>query len=81
MQRYAEESLPLAEAAATRSLDLATIRPKSITHLITVSCTGLFVPGFDIGLVRRLGLSPDESYYQYVRQGGARHFAVSNRDG
>ena len=58
MQRYAEESLPLAEAAAARSLELAAIRPEAITHLITVSCTGFFAPGLDIGLVKRLGLSP-----------------------
>jgi predicted naringenin-chalcone synthase len=58
MQRYAEESLPLAEVAAARSLDLATIRPEAISHLITVSCTGFFAPGIDIGLVKRLGLSP-----------------------
>ena len=58
MQRYAEESLPLAEAAAARSLELATVRPEAITHLITVSCTGFFAPGLDIGLVKRLGLSP-----------------------
>jgi predicted naringenin-chalcone synthase len=58
MQRYAEESLPLAEAAAARSLELAAIRPEAITHLITVSCTGFFAPGLDIGLVKRLRLSP-----------------------
>ena len=58
MQRYAEESLPLAAAAAARSLELAAIRPEAITHLITVSCTGFFAPGLDIGLVKRLGLSP-----------------------
>ena len=58
MQRYAEESLPLAEAAAARSLELAAVRPEAITHVITVSCTGFFAPGLDIGLVKRLGLSP-----------------------
>jgi predicted naringenin-chalcone synthase len=30
----------------------------SITHVINVSCTGLYAPGLDIELVRRLGLSP-----------------------
>ena len=30
----------------------------SITHLIVVSCTGLYAPGLDIDLVQRLGLSP-----------------------
>jgi predicted naringenin-chalcone synthase len=58
MQRYAEESLPLAATAAARSLELAAIRPEAITHLITVSCTGFFAPGIDVGLVKRLGLPP-----------------------
>ena len=58
MQRYAEESLPLAEAAAVRCLELAVTDPQAITHLITVSCTGFFAPGLDIGLVKRLRLSP-----------------------
>ena len=56
MRRYAEESLPLAMAAARRALDRATIRPDQITHLITVSCTGFFAPGVDIGLVNALQL-------------------------
>ena len=30
---------------------------KSITHLITVSCTGMYAPGLDIDLVRSLDLS------------------------
>jgi len=58
MQRYAEDSLPLAAAAAARSLELAATGPEAITHLITVSCTGFYAPGIDIGLVKRLGLSP-----------------------
>jgi len=31
-------------------------REKEITHLITVSCTGMFAPGIDIELVENLGL-------------------------
>ncbi len=61
MQRYAEESLPLAAAAAASSLERAATSPQKITHLITVSCTGFFAPGIDIGLVKRLGLLPTVS--------------------
>lgn len=32
------------------------VAPESITHLIVVSCTGLYAPGLDIDLVRVLGL-------------------------
>lgn len=31
---------------------------KSITHVITVSCTGFYAPGPDFEVVRHLGLSP-----------------------
>ena len=58
MQRYAKDSLPLAESAAARSLEQAATSPEAITQLITVSCTGFFAPGLDIGLVKRLRLSP-----------------------
>ncbi|WP_229249159.1 UbiA family prenyltransferase [Dyadobacter sandarakinus] len=33
-------------------------RKNTVTHLITVTCTGLFAPGLDIELVRELGLNP-----------------------
>jgi predicted naringenin-chalcone synthase len=33
-----------------------------ITHLITVSCTGMYAPGLDIDLVERLGLKPHRAY-------------------
>ncbi len=58
MQRYAEESLPLAAAASEQALTRAAIRPAEITNLFTVSCTGFFAPGVDIGLVKRLQLPP-----------------------
>ena len=29
-----------------------------VSHLITVSCTGLYAPGLDIDLIERLGLNP-----------------------
>lgn len=31
---------------------------KQITHIITVSCTGMYAPGLDIEIVERLGLKP-----------------------
>lgn len=34
------------------------IDPRLITHVITVSCTGLYAPGLDIDMVELLGLSP-----------------------
>jgi len=36
----------------------ATGWPARVTHLVTASCTGFAAPGFDVHLVRSLGLSP-----------------------
>ena len=32
---------------------------KKVTHLITVSCTGMYAPGLDIEIVEKLGLQPN----------------------
>lgn len=35
------------------------VLPESITHLVVVSCTGMYAPGLDIDLVKVLGLPTD----------------------
>ena len=40
---------------------LPRVSPGLVTHLITVSCTGFSAPGFDIHLMKELGLSPSLS--------------------
>jgi predicted naringenin-chalcone synthase len=59
MRRYEESAGELAVAAAARSLEDAGIASVRITHLVTVSCSGFHAPGFDIVLVKQLGLSPE----------------------
>ena len=59
MKVYEENALPLAERAARQALAESGLSPAEITHLITVSCTGFAAPGVDVGLMKRLGLSPD----------------------
>lgn len=57
MAAYRREALPLALAAVRDALRQAPgVVPASITHLITVSCTGMYAPGLDIELVAALGL-------------------------
>jgi predicted naringenin-chalcone synthase len=58
MQQYDESIRPLARRAASQALDRAGTPPGAITHLVTVSCTGFSAPGFDIGLIKDLGLGP-----------------------
>lgn len=62
MMAYRKYALPLALKAVYSALDsLKTDNRQSqilpFTHLITVSCTGLYAPGLDIELVEALNLS------------------------
>ncbi|GAA4013264.1 type III polyketide synthase [Hymenobacter fastidiosus] len=58
MAVYREHALPLSVAAARNCLrQVPEVTLASITHLVTVSCTGMYAPGLDIELVQALGLS------------------------
>ena len=56
MRKYEEQAGSLALAACKAALHDAAIAPGRITHLVTVSCSGFYAPGFDIGLVKQLPL-------------------------
>ena len=57
MRKYEEKAGPLALTACKAALESAAISPRRVTHLVTVSCTGFFSPGFDIYLLKNLPLS------------------------
>ncbi|SMD35372.1 Predicted naringenin-chalcone synthase [Reichenbachiella faecimaris] len=58
MSIYKEKALPLAISAITDCL--GNDHPFStFTHLITVSCTGMYAPGLDVDLIKALNLSSD----------------------
>lgn len=54
MQLYQQEAIKLCKKAA--SACLSDTPAGAITHLITVSCTGMYAPGIDIELVQQLEL-------------------------
>src|SRR5688572_25481382 len=58
MQAYREHALPLSLQAVRNCFEqIPETDPRSkITHLITVSCTGMYAPGLDIDLVEALEL-------------------------
>ncbi|HEV3384065.1 MAG TPA: hypothetical protein VG097_04580, partial [Gemmata sp.] len=58
MKIYGEEAGPLAVRAGRMALDNSGFPTGSITHLITVSCTGFVAPGVDLALMTGLGLKP-----------------------
>lgn len=58
MDHYQKEAAGVAAEAAKKCLkDLKDDIYSEITHLITVSCTGMYAPGIDINLVEILGLN------------------------
>lgn len=58
MQVYKENALILALAAINNCLSNIThFDKRRITHLITVSCTGMYAPGIDIEIVHELCLN------------------------
>lgn len=57
MHVYAVEARPLAVNAAQLALSQTRLSASEITHLVTVSCTGMQAPGVDYELIQGLGLS------------------------
>ena len=58
LEVYQRHALALSLDAAHRCLEnVQGLRRDSITHLVVVSCTGMYAPGLDIDLVRALGLN------------------------
>jgi len=58
MKVFRREAIELAFTAVNDCFkNLENTNP--ITHIITVSCTGMYAPGLDIELIDRLGISPN----------------------
>jgi alpha-pyrone synthase len=57
MACYVPAALALASKSARQTLAKSNISPASVTHIITVSCTGLTAPGLEVMLIEELGLS------------------------
>jgi predicted naringenin-chalcone synthase len=59
MRKYEEHAGALAVAAARQALRDGAISPARVTHVVTVSCSGFSAPGFDIALLKQLGLGAE----------------------
>lgn len=53
MRVYQDQALPL----AMKAIEKLDVDPKRITHIITVSCTGMTAPGLELQLAKALGLN------------------------
>ncbi|MES2776654.1 MAG: type III polyketide synthase [Bacteroidota bacterium] len=58
MDMFQQHALPLAVNAINSCLN-GKMKSSDISHLITVSCTGMSAPGLDLELVEAMGLAPD----------------------
>ncbi len=54
---FMQEALQLAQVACEQTLEKAALKPEQVTHIITISCTGMSAPGLEIQLLQRLGLN------------------------
>ena len=58
LELYRRHALALSLDAVHRCLErVPDLRRDAITHLVVVSCTGMYAPGLDIDLVKALGLN------------------------
>lgn len=57
-QVFKEAAPKLAESVCQKALEQWGGSRLAITHIISVSCTGMFAPGIEFLLIDRLGLSP-----------------------
>jgi alpha-pyrone synthase len=60
MNLYKEKIMPLVTKAIDALLQKNKINTKEITHLITVSCTGMFAPGLEFFVAEKYGLQNAE---------------------
>jgi predicted naringenin-chalcone synthase len=60
LEFFRKHAVELSKASVLNALNGSiNIDRKEITHLIVVSCTGLYAPGLDIDLIKALGLRSD----------------------
>ncbi len=58
MNVFKEEAVELAVAAVSDCVTgIPDLSLQHVSHLVTVSCTGMYAPGLDIDLIERLGLN------------------------
>jgi alpha-pyrone synthase len=60
MELYKKKIIPLATDAIDKLFFDTKLRPSDVTHLITVSCTGLAAPGIEFQLAEHYGLQHAE---------------------
>ena len=62
--RFLEKEAPvLANLAIQRCLVKADVLPEKVSHLILVSCTGMYAPGVEMDIIQAMGFSNNIERY------------------
>lgn len=56
MTIFKQEAIELAAGAVCKLKHFESLKSE-LTHIITVTCTGMYTPGLEVGLIEKLGLS------------------------
>ncbi|PRY89909.1 type III polyketide synthase [Mongoliibacter ruber] len=63
MQEFRKQAFPLAKKAISQCLQNAMTYPVEITHLVLVSCTGMFAPGLELEIMDKMGFNSNVERY------------------
>ncbi len=63
MAVFKEEAAGLAIIAINKCLAKTNIKPSDISHLILVSCTGMYAPGVEIEIIHHMGIRKNVERY------------------
>lgn len=53
---YRQHAIKLSKQSSEQAISKTNLSGSDFTHLITISCTGMYAPGLDLDLVKELGL-------------------------
>lgn len=63
MEVFRKVAPQLASEAIEKCLKKSSLEPKQITHLILVSCTGMYAPGVEMDIIERMGFAVNVERY------------------
>lgn len=63
MEVFRKEAAGLAIRAIDKCLGKTSTLPSEITHLIMISCTGMYAPGVEMDIIHKMGFSTDVERY------------------
>ncbi|WP_143959304.1 type III polyketide synthase [Litoribacter populi] len=63
MQVFRKEAPKLAVEAISNCLSTSQVKPEEVTHLILVSCTGMYAPGLELEIMEKMGFNDTVERY------------------